>query len=57
LSAADLKRPISFPLSELRPLIFTVFWVDLELMKNVAEIGELAKLYDHRNDFDGRRVL
>lgn len=55
LSAADLNRPISFPWNEPRPLIFTVFWVNLELMKNVAEIGELANLYDYRHDADGRR--
>lgn len=40
-----LHAPTSFPWPNARPLIYTISWANLELMKNVAEIGEVANMY------------
>jgi hypothetical protein len=55
LSAAAAEGPASFPWPEPRPLIYTIAWVNLELMKNVSEIGEVANMYGHgrRGPSDG----
>ncbi|MFC8732658.1 DinB family protein [Luteimicrobium sp. NPDC057192] len=45
LSTAELEQPVAFPWPEPRPLIYTMAWVNSELMKNVAEIGELVNVY------------
>jgi hypothetical protein len=45
LEAEALTRPSTFPWSEPRPLAMTVAWVNAELMKNVAEIGAVRRLY------------
>jgi hypothetical protein len=41
LATADLDRAVAYPWPEERPLIYTLAWVNSELMKNVAEIGEV----------------
>jgi DinB superfamily len=48
LDDASLVRPVAYPWSEPRPLSYAVCWVNLELMKNAAEIGEVANMFDHR---------
>jgi len=49
LSARELQAPVAFPWPEPRPLIYTIAWVNLELMKNVAEIGTVANLFANRS--------
>lgn len=49
LSPADAERPVAFPWPDERPLIYTIAWVNSELMKNVAEIGEVANMFTNRN--------
>lgn len=44
----ELSRPVSFPRPEPRPLIYALFWVNLELTKNAAEIGEVMNMFVHR---------
>lgn len=39
LTPADLERPITYPWPSPRPLAQMLGWANLELMKNVAEIG------------------
>jgi hypothetical protein len=48
LDAAAMSAPTAYPWPSPRPLAYTVSWVNLELMKNVAEIGEVANLYVNR---------
>lgn len=43
------EAPTSFPWPTPRPLIYTVAWVNIELMKNVAEIGEIANMFTHQD--------
>ncbi len=43
-----LHRPAAFPWREERPLIYTIAWVPVELMKNVAEIGAVVNMHAHR---------
>jgi hypothetical protein len=45
LEPDDLARPASFPWTDLRPFAVTLAWVNAELMKNLAEIGALQRLY------------
>lgn len=49
LSDAAARVPVAFPWPDPRPLIYTVFWVNMELMKNVAEIGEIANLFANQS--------
>jgi hypothetical protein len=44
LAGADLDRPVAYPWSEPRPLGLAAAWANQELMKNVAEIGQLRDL-------------
>jgi hypothetical protein len=55
ISAAAAEAPAAFPWPEPRPLIYTISWVNLELMKNVAEIGEVANMFHsgQRDPADG----
>ena len=48
LDAEAMSAPASYPWPNPRPLAYTVSWVNLELMKNVAEIGEVANMYANR---------
>ena len=48
LTPADLAAPVRYPWPEPRPLAYLLSWVNLELTKNVAEVGEVANLYTHR---------
>lgn len=45
LTTNDLERPVAYPWPEPRPLRMTVAWVNSELMKNTAEIGDVVRLY------------
>jgi len=45
LSDDDLERPVAFPWPEPRPLRMMVAWVNSELMKNIAEIGDAVRQY------------
>lgn len=47
LSSDETQAPTSFPWPEPRPLVYTIAWVNMELMKNVAEVGEVANMYTH----------
>ncbi|HEY2296723.1 MAG TPA: DinB family protein [Jatrophihabitans sp.] len=49
LSDAAVQVPVAFPWPDPRPLIYTVSWVNMELMKNVAEIGEVANMFTNRS--------
>lgn len=46
LKDADLDTPTTFPWPEGMTVAHTVAWVNSELMKNVAEIGQLRRLVD-----------
>lgn len=46
LDRETLDRPVAFPWSEERPLIYTIAWAPFELMKNVAEIGMIVNMRD-----------
>jgi hypothetical protein len=46
LSDADLERPLAYPWPDARPLGRALAWANLELMKNVAEIGCVRHLYE-----------
>jgi hypothetical protein len=48
LDQDSLARPTAFPWPDARPLIYTIAWVPLELMKNIAEIGEIVNMYTNR---------
>jgi hypothetical protein len=41
----DLDRPVAYPWPEPRPLVNAAAWANQELMKNVAEIGQLRDLH------------
>ena len=45
LSARKLEVQVAFPWPEPRPLIYLIGWVNMELMKNVAEIGVVANMF------------
>jgi hypothetical protein len=42
----DLSRPFTYPWTEPRPLSYAVAWCNSELMKNVAEIGYVLRLFE-----------
>ena len=46
LTENDLDRPIAYPWAEPQPLRRALAWANLELMKNIAEIGDMRRLYD-----------
>ncbi len=46
LGAGDLDRPLAFPWPDPRPLDETLAWSNMELMKNIAEIGYARLLYE-----------
>jgi hypothetical protein len=48
LRPEDLDTPVRYPWTESRPLAYLLAWVNLELMKSIAEIGEVANVYLHR---------
>jgi hypothetical protein len=48
LSPTAAQVPVAFPWPEPRPLIYMVYWVNTELMKNIAEIGAVANLFANR---------
>jgi hypothetical protein len=48
LTPEGLDAPVRYPWPEPRPLAYLLSWVNLELMKNVAEIGEVGNVYLHR---------
>ncbi len=52
LSDDDLARPLTFLWPEPRPLWNTLAWVNMELMKNVAEIGIVRHLHEARKAGD-----
>lgn len=45
LDAPALERPLAFPWPEPRPLRLMLAWANMELMKNVAEIGVVRHLW------------
>lgn len=45
LGQAALIRPSTFPWPEPRPFAMTIAWANAELMKNIAEIGAVKRLY------------
>ena len=49
LSAVDVEVPLAFPWPDPKPLIYMVSWVNMELMKNIAEIGAVANLYANQS--------
>lgn len=54
LDTAELDRPVGFPWTEPRPLAVAAAWANQELMKNVAEIGQLRDLYGALRPGPGR---
>jgi len=48
LGYEELTRPVAFPWAEPRPVLHLISWVNLELMKNVAEVGTVADFYSSR---------
>jgi hypothetical protein len=46
LTETDLDRPLAYPWKEPRPLSIAIAWANSELMKNVAEIGNIRLLYE-----------
>jgi hypothetical protein len=46
LDEADLERPFAYPWRDARPLRIALAWANSELMKNVAEIGYVRRLYE-----------
>ena len=46
LDEIDLNRPVAYPWPDPRPLGEMLAWVNLELMKNVAEIGCVRHLFE-----------
>ncbi|MGW0158877.1 DinB family protein [Mycobacterium sp. NPDC003323] len=44
LSDADLAQPVPYPWDQPKSLAHTASWLNVELMKNVAEIGQLRLL-------------
>jgi hypothetical protein len=47
LRPEGLDTPVRYPWPEPRPLAYLLSWVNLELIRNVAEIGEVANVYLH----------
>jgi len=45
LTDDDLERSVTYPWPEPRPLRMMVAWVNSELMKNTAEIGDVVRLF------------
>jgi hypothetical protein len=54
LTPADLERPVAYPWPDPRPLAQVLGWVNLELMKNVAEIGYARLLYQNSRNSPSR---
>ncbi|HEV7653300.1 MAG TPA: DinB family protein [Mycobacteriales bacterium] len=54
LGTADPDRPIGWPWPRPRPFAIAAAWANQELMKNVAEIGQLRDLYGALNPAPGR---
>jgi hypothetical protein len=48
LSTTDLDHTRAGPLPSLQPLAVIGAWVNVELMKNVAELGQLIRLHANR---------
>ncbi|WP_125773280.1 DinB family protein [Antribacter gilvus] len=48
LDSADLEAPVSGPWSDDATFARLAGWLNLELMKNVAEIGQLVGLHENR---------
>ena len=46
LPAPALERPVSYPWREPQPLTRMLAWANCELMKNIAEIGTIQRLYE-----------
>jgi len=46
LQEADLERPLAYPWAEPRPLWIALAWANLELMKNIAEIGCIHRMFE-----------
>ncbi len=49
ITTTDLDHPCSAPWPEPRPLGLVAGWVNIELMKNVAELGQLVRLHANRH--------
>lgn len=45
-TADDFRRPTSYPWTTPRPLVFTVAWLNSELIKNLGEIGLMAATFE-----------
>jgi hypothetical protein len=45
LDEGDLERPISYPWTEPRPLRIALAWGNIELMKNIAEVGCIRHIF------------
>lgn len=45
----DLERPLAYPWPAPRPLRLAIAWTNVELMKNVAEIGYVRHLFSAFN--------
>ncbi len=43
---SDLEQPLAFPWHEARPTRLAIAWANCELMKNVAEIGNIRLLFE-----------
>lgn len=41
----DLDRPFGYPWPQPRPFVVAAAWANMELMKNVAELGQLRDLH------------
>ena len=48
LRDGDLKRPVAYPWPEQRPLRLMLAWANVELAKNIAEIGTVRHLFEAR---------
>jgi hypothetical protein len=46
LKDGDLERPFAYPWTEPRPLRIALAWANVELMKNIAEIGYVRILFE-----------
>jgi hypothetical protein len=46
LDEGDLDMPVAYPWQEPRPLRIALAWVNIELMKNIAEIGCIRHLFE-----------
>jgi hypothetical protein len=50
LREEDLARPLAYPWPEPRPLARALAWANMEMMKNVAEIGVVRHLFEAQRD-------